>query len=260
MMEVYDATCAYVEYMLAMTLTLTWLHSTPVAAVDLSTTISVLTLSAGNQSDTGNSFAAAPYDVATVTEKFNVNWVNSTTSSITINWTFPIEYVPKGSVLGAQVEYFVQGGRFTSDIFPTWRSVFIMTNLNVATTYTICVKVYESLEKYSSPSSETSRTHAKCVKISTIPLIRKDSAVILVAVCGYFVFMGMLGFVQWRRKVAAVARKTKRQEAEDETVEDSPRAASVTHGGAMRWKDLEVKERLFTSGSAIEDNSLHRPL
>lgn len=173
-------------------------------------------------------------------DTIKVTWINSTTSSIAVNWTFVEGYRSNGTFYGSHIEYFVKDGKFTSYVFPSDIHEYVIENLKTATTYTICVYMIES-----DPSITThlgSKSHSQCLEISTIPYVRKDSILVLLLTLSYFCFMGSLGYSQWRRKLIYIRQKYRR--GANDSPAESPRSS--------RWIDLQERVKLNNECS-IED-------
>lgn len=173
-------------------------------------------------------------------DTIKVTWINSTTSSIAVNWTFVEGYRSNGTFYGSHIEYFVKDGKFTSYVFPSNIHEYVIENLKTATKYTICVYMIES-----DPSITThlgSKSHSQCLEISTIPYVRKDSILVLLLTLSYFCFMGSLGYSQWRRKLMYIRQKYRREVGDSPA--ESPRSS--------RWIDLQERVKLNNECS-IED-------
>ena len=181
-------------------------------------------------------------------ERVEIIWLNSTIDSISIQWQLSAKYknVSLGFIKQSRVEYFPTGGRFTSH--PLHRNIreYTFNNLDAGFLYTVCVYMTEVYGE----SNMSIITHSKCLKINTIEYIRKESVVLMMISLGYYVFMGLLGYTQWKRKQWAIERRCKnRAKADDSDVKN------VTSNCTMRWKDLAEKERLVAKpGCSIEYN------
>lgn len=177
------------------------------------------------------------------TNTIEIKLINSTTSSIAISWNFKKSYVIKGALEGSEVEYLVPGGKFTSQRLYE-RNDFVFRNLGVATTYTVCVKMYEDQGVDSSNGSMVEHSH--CIRVDTIPYIRGDSLATLILVICYFLLMSLIGYFQWKKRVIELQNKKPYQ----------PVTCEVTDNNldtSVRWKDVEERQRLCMPGTSIED-------
>lgn len=175
------------------------------------------------------------------TDTVEITWVNSTTSSIAIRWNFVKHYAIKGIFEGSEVEYFVPGGKFISQRLSK-RYEFVLRNLIVATTYTVCVTMYEDQDVDAVNGSLVMHSH--CLKLDTIPYIRRDSLATLILVICYFLFMTLMGYFQWKRRVIELRNQKPYQTVEvSENNQDS----------SVRWKDVEERQRLYLPGTSIEE-------
>ena len=163
-----------------------------------------------------------------VSNMLEIQWINSSTDSISIGWSPSKNYNLTGYVLQSTVEYFPTGGRFTSHPLAANIREYSITNLDANTLYTICVHMIEVFGH----QNRSSITHSNCVKINTINYIRRESLVIMIITLGYYVFMGLLGYTQWKRKIWDFQSRKRRRQKE------------ATNTSAMRWKELVEKERL----------------
>lgn len=177
-------------------------------------------------------------------ENLEIYWVNSTVNEISIGWNLPNA---TGFIKHSIVEYFPTGGRFTSHPMMGEVRNYTFVNLDPGTLYTICVYM---AEVYGTNNS-TEVLHSKCVKINTIEYIRRDSVIILLITLGYYSFMGLLGYTQWKRKMCSVKNRAKFRS----------RTSDVDEGGqnrntTMRYKELEEREHLMMTkpGCSIECN------
>ena len=163
-----------------------------------------------------------------VSNMLEIYWLNSTIDSIAIKWNLSANYNLTGFIQQSTVEYFPSGGRFTSHpLHPRVRE-YTFTNLDAYTLYTICVHMVEVYGTH----NKSSITHTQCVKINTIDYIRRESVIIMVITLGYYVFMGLLGYTQWKRKLWDIQNRKRRRQKQ---------LASKT---AVRWKELAENERL----------------
>ncbi|OWF37711.1 hypothetical protein KP79_PYT21370 [Mizuhopecten yessoensis] len=212
-----------------------------------------------NASSDLNLAAAIPYDIITPAprdhlsivpymittssssdnEALEVTWENSTTSSIAISWQFAKIYKSNGTFLGTRVEYFLKHGKFRSHILRPTVNNFVFESLKVATTYKFCVTAFENVND--GLSSETLE-HTRCFRLQTIPYIRRDSVLILLLTLSYFLFMGFMGYSQWRRR-AAIIRKRVRRACENSSEPTTP---------VLRWREVEERQRLCFPSSIEE--------
>lgn len=172
-------------------------------------------------------------------ETIEVAWENSTTSSIAVSWRFAKSYKSNGTVLGTRVEYFLTHGKFRSHMLPPSVNVFVFESLKVATTYKLCVTTFENVNE--GPTSDTI-DHTKCFKLRTIPYIRRDSVLILLLTLSYFLFMGFMGYSQWRRHAAAIRNRVRR----------SSTNSSEPTTPVLRWREVEERQRLCFPSSIEE--------
>ena len=189
----------------------------------------------------------------------NITWEGSSTSSISISWSwiFSSNYhsshlshhqQPQGKphnsmassrqkhlkrkfisdqfVEGWNVGYHVQSGSFLSKMLPPETSSYSLTGLQSNTPYNVCVNA-KPLRGSTWPA-----THPRsyCRMLRTVPLIRTDSIVGLILCFGYYVLMICLGVLQWKRRVF-LSRRWKRNSIEEHS-EDRQEAA-------VRWRDLD---------------------
>ena len=171
-----------------------------------------------------------------VSNLLQIHWINSSTDSISIGWNLSTQYDLTGHVIHSTVEYFPAGGRFTSHPLAANVREYSITNLDVNTLYTICVHMTE----VSGHNNKSSITHSKCLKINTVKYIRQESIVIMIITLGYYAFMGLLGYTQWKRKIWDFRTRKRRRQKE------------VTSHGAMKWKELVEKEKLVKPGCSTE--------
>ena len=176
----------------------------------------------------GHKVRSAKFDIKDSVSNFlEIHWLNSTTDSISVKWNLSSNYNLTGFIKQSTVEYFPPGGRFTSHPLVASIREYSFTNLNAYTLYTICVHMVEVY----GPQNKSSITHTHCVKINTIDYIRKESLVIMVITLGYYLFMGLLGYTQWKRKIWDIQSRRRRRQKQ---------LASNT---AVRWKELADKEQ-----------------
>lgn len=188
----------------------------------------------------GHKLRSIRIDVSDSVSNFlEIHWVNSSTDSISIKWNLSSHYNLTGFIKQSTVEYFPPGGRFTSHPLPSNVREYSITNLDAFTLYTICVHMTEVY----GPHNKSSIKHSECVKINTIKFIRRESAVILIITLGYFVFMGLLGYTQWKRKVWDIQSKQRRHERE------------TASNAATRWKEVAEKERLVPQPGCSKRNT-----
>lgn len=177
--------------------------------------------------------------------KLEIFWLNSTTNSISVRWALKRSYNLTGYIENSIVEYFPKGGRFTSHPLSSDVREYTYENLNAGTLYTICVYMMEIHGEYNE-----SIVHSKCVKINTINYIRKDSVVIMLITVGYYAFMGLIGYTQWKRRIWRVRNSSKNRYNEDVASDTSAPNVCV-----MRWRELAEKETLMSKpGCSIECN------
>lgn len=172
----------------------------------------------------------------------NIKWLNSSTYSISISWELVDDYNMTGYIKESMVEYFPKGGRFRSH--PLYDNIreFTFVNLDAGTMYIICVYMTEVYGE----SNSSSIVHSKCVKINTIDYIRKDSVVIMLITLGYYAFMGLLGYTQWKRRWWAIRQKNKNRSKHEV-------ADQMDSNCVIRWKELAEREKLMTNpGCSIE--------
>ncbi|KAL4221282.1 hypothetical protein ACF0H5_019545 [Mactra antiquata] len=172
-----------------------------------------------------------------------INWLNSTTNSISISWNLVEDYNQTGYVRDSVVEYFPKGGRFRSHPLYDGIREFTFNNLDAGTVYTICVYL---TEVYGVENSSTIM-HSRCIKINTIDYIRKDSVLIMLITLGYYAFMTLLGYTQWKRRWWAIRQKNKNRSKNEV-------ANQMDSNCVIRWKDLAEREKLMNNspGCSIE--------
>ena len=169
-----------------------------------------------------------PYKDIPPSGTLNITWLNSTTTTISIRWGLSSKLNQTGYVRDSTVEYFPADGKFTSHPLSSYIREFTFTNLNTGMLYTICVHMNEM---YGFGNSSTYR-HSKCVKIHTIDHVRQDSVLFLVLSLGYYAFMALLGYSQWKKKQILLRARNRKRAGVDTT---------------MRWKDLAEKENLVAN-------------
>lgn len=174
-------------------------------------------------------------------------WLNSSIHSISIKWALDPNYNLTGFVKDSVVEYFPKGGRFTSHPLSSDVREYTFDNLEAGTMYTLCVHM---LEIYGE-GNYSSINHSKCVKINTIDYIRRDSVVIMIITLGYYAFMGLIGYTQWKRRLMKIRNNTKNRYSEPPEERNENQNVCV-----MRWRDLAEKERLMSNpGRSIEGDT-----
>ena len=161
-----------------------------------------------------------------VSNMLEIHWLNSTIDSISIKWNLSSNYNLTGYIQQSTVEYFPPGGRFTSHPLAPYIREYTFSNLDAFTLYTICVHMVEVYGTH----NKSSITHQQCVKINTIDYIRRESIVIMIITLGYYVFMGLLGYTQWKRKLWDIQSRRRRRQKQ---------LASNT---AVRWKKLAAED------------------
>lgn len=169
-------------------------------------------------------------------------WINSTTDSISINWTLNESYNISGFVHSSVVEYITSGGRFTSDPLSSKMQEYTVDNLSPGSIYTVCVYM---TEVYGIGNFST-KLHSRCVKINTIDYIRKDSVLVCMISTGYYAFMTLLGYTQWKRKIWSIEKKMKNKKDVDSNIDST--------NCVMRWRELAEKDSLMqvSPGCSIE--------
>lgn len=140
--------------------------------------------------------------------KLQIELKNSTTASIAIFWKFFLDPSIRNDTFdGTRVECFFQNGKFISNMIPPRVNTYVFTNLEADTTYTICINAYE--RKYSGTVVYPTMQYSKCVILSTIPYLRRDSVIVLLCTMSYFLFFSLLGISQWRHKVLEIKKRYK---------------------------------------------------
>ncbi|XP_041378448.1 uncharacterized protein LOC121390649 isoform X2 [Gigantopelta aegis] len=135
--------------------------------------------------------------VSSVTDFLHIELTKSTTSSLGITWTLP-DYKQNGTLEAVFVGYKQSLGKFVSDRLDGAVDEFELSHLKTDTDYTVCVEVIENV-------TNTLVSHAKCVTLRTIKVIRTDSILILLFVIAYTIGLPVLGCIMWRRKVDALS-------------------------------------------------------
>ena len=173
----------------------------------------------------------------------DIFWLNSSIHSISIKWALNPNYNMTGFIKDSIVEYFPKGGRFTSHPLSSDVREYRFDSLEAGTIYTLCVHMSEIYGE----GNYSSINHSKCVKINTIDYIRRDSVVIMIITLGYYAFMGLIGYTQWKRRLTRIKRNTKRRYSEH------PEGNDERNVCVMRWRELAEKERLMSNpGRSIE--------
>lgn len=179
--------------------------------------------------------------------KLQIFWLNSSTHSISVRWALEKSYNMTGFIKDSVVEYFPKGGRFTSHPLEHDVREYTYENLEAGTMYTVCVYMTEVYGE----SNESSIVHSKCVKINTIDYIRRDSVVIMIITLGYYAFMGLIGYTQWKRRLWRVRNNNKKRYNYDDVVSNSDNENVCV----MRWRELAEREKLMSKpGCSIECN------
>lgn len=181
-------------------------------------------------------------------DMLEISWLNSTTHSISIGWILSKSYNVTGFVTTSVVEYYPKGGRFRSHPLQRDVSEYTFVQLEVGTLYTICVYLTELYGE----QNLSSIVHSKCVKINTIQYLRRDSIVIVLITLGYYAFMGLLGYTQWKRRLWRIRKLKKNKNRCNQEVASDNEKANIC---VMRWRDLAERERLVSKpGCSIECN------
>ena len=161
---------------------------------------------------------------SSVTDFLHIELTKPTTSSLEITWTLP-DYKPNGTIDAVFVGYKQNFGKFISDRLDGVVDSFELNHLKTDTDYIVCVEVIENV-------TNTVVSHAKCVRLRTIKVIRTDSILILLFVIAYTIGLPVLGCILWRRKADALAglRVSSATQAMQNYGHDSK---------VMRWHDIE---------------------
>lgn len=174
-----------------------------------------------------------------------IKWENSTTDSVTISWKLSADYNLTGYIRDSVVEYITSVGRFRSHPLPSEVRIYRFENLDAGTVYTFCVYMSEIHGAHNFSTD----LHSKCVKINTLDYIRRDSVIVMMITLGYYLFMGLLGFTQWKRRQCRIAN---RKRIDKRYANEIPTDNNVC---VMRWQDLAERERLMSKpGCSIECN------
>lgn len=139
-------------------------------------------------------------------EILEIEWLNSTADSISIQWGLNKLYNTSGYIRDSVVEYFLEEGRFTSRPLGANVREYTCERLESGKFYTICVYMNEMFGANNSGSS----IHSKCVTIKTAHYIRNDTLFILLVTMGYYIFLVLLGYTQWKRKVWTFQARVKK--------------------------------------------------
>lgn len=188
----------------------------------------------------------------------NITWEGSSTSSISISWSwvstsnYHSSHVPQHQLQGTppksmassrqkhlkrkfindqfvegwHVGYHLQSGSFLSKMLPPETDSYSLTGLQSNTPYNVCVNA-KLLRGSTWPSAQP---RSYCRMLRTVPLIRRDSIVGLILCFGYYALMIGLGVAQWKRRLF-LSRRWKRNSIEEHS-EDKQEAA-------VRWRDLD---------------------
>ena len=144
-----------------------------------------------------------------------------TTSSLEVRWKVPEGYILNKSYLQARRlhEGDQQVSVVTSDLGNA-TSKFVINDLMTDSKYEICLYGEVARVSYNA-SADMEGDIVECVKMSTVPLIRADSLIVLFCVIGYIVLMILIGYLCWRR-----AHKQKEEELlkEEEESDDDEKA------------------------------------
>ncbi|KAH3781393.1 hypothetical protein DPMN_159220 [Dreissena polymorpha] len=183
---------------------------------------------------------------APIGETLEINWLNSSLHEISINWTFANNYKTRGYIKNVVVEYFTDKGRFTSHPFKSDVMIYTLVDLVPDTIYTMCVYVNEVY----GVNNASFWQHSKCVKLKTIEYIRRDSVLGLIITVGYFFFMAMLGYSQWKIRVCEIKRISKKRAKSLDNIPDESETST------MRTREFAERDRIHSSkpGSSIECN------
>lgn len=182
--------------------------------------------------------------------KLQVIWKNSSTTSIAISWKFIMDpSIRNDTFHGSRVECFFKTGKFVSNMLPPSINTYEFSHLDVDSSYTICINAYE--RKTSGTIIFPTMQYSKCVILSTIPYVRRDSVVILLCTMSYFLFFSLLGVSQWKHKVREIKERRKRNvevSEECETHEERQTLQRQENGKKLRSNNLRTN-------SAIEESA-----
>ena len=145
-------------------------------------------------------FTYEPLDVSTFNVtllepfKLDIYHVSSSPSQIVISWNVPFGY----SVKEYQVQHRedIQQSWMTSSKLSENQTQYSIDELRSDSLYDICVQMNYT------DNNQTVFDARKCSAISTIPFIRMDSILALVATVGYIVITVLIGCCHWMRRKA----------------------------------------------------------
>lgn len=170
--------------------------------------------------ETNITFVTIPTTRIPEHQKLQVVWKNSSTTSIAISWKFILDPSIRNDTFdGSIVECFYKNGKFVSNMLHPWVNTYVFNRLEVDTSYTICISAYE--RKTSGTIIHPTMQYSKCVILSTIPYVRRDSVVVLLCTMSYFLFLSLLGVSQWKHKVREIKERRQRYAIEDDNPDES---------------------------------------
>ncbi|KAK6176022.1 hypothetical protein SNE40_014387 [Patella caerulea] len=171
--------------------------------------------------------------VIDATERMTISQLETTPSSIAIQWNFlKIDF--NGTHQETVVGYISMNtnGRFISDNLGDVVNEFEFKHLQPDTVYSICVEVI-------TVNIAETVSHFKCVNMKTIPTIRTDSIVAIFIAFGYLGFMGIVGCAVWKHRIHNINRNR----FDEEVIED---------GSSVRWKDIEEHQKLNSIEESVD--------
>ncbi|VDI08277.1 Hypothetical predicted protein [Mytilus galloprovincialis] len=201
-----------------------------------------------NDQSMDDSIMTLPTQPSNYDHLLKVRLLALTTSSIAIEWNYEETVFRNKTLLGSKVEYFINSGKFSSDMLQPHIHSFTCDHLKVATKYTICISVYLSELVYL--KEDDSIVLSKCFGAETIPYIRNDSILVLIILLSYYLFMGMIGVCQWKRKCRMQTSKNRRNEIVHNTENN------VNSNSTMRYRELEERQRLTNPVCSIEESRI----
>ena len=141
-----------------------------------------------------------PTSPAQTPEQFlNISPRRRTTSSLEVRWKVPDGYILSKSYLEAKrMNSGDQGVSVVTPDLGNATSKYEISDLMTNSKYEICL--YAEVTKIDpNITSDMEENIVRCTTMSTVPLIRADSLIVLFCVIGYLLLMILIGYLCWRR-------------------------------------------------------------
>lgn len=154
-----------------------------------------------------------------------IHQVESRISSITIGWTSNF------SLSNYQVRAFSHHSGMTLTGQPTNETEYTLTDLMIDTPYDICVTA--KVTEVTGSGSDDERTVEACLQLSTIPVVRVDSALVLLGVICFVVLSVVAALVCWK-----CSQKNDTGASTDATASDDKDDATGVESGGVPEADV----------------------